>query len=172
MVLHLRSNMKLQLLKLQQPSMISLRLTAHLTPVRLQEDSNCTAADAQGDSEQRSTSLEDMQPSLQTRSTPAVATTKSMQLRTALAASSAPHATSLDHTVQLHGMITNTSRVFQPRGKYVPIYLSTLMRLSGSLSLPACLPTNLVTTSHQTAFASTEKWRLMHYVGVVSKLCS
>lgn len=133
-VLHLRRNMKLQLLKQKQSS---LRLTAHLTPARLQEDSNCTAA--QGDSKQPTTSLEDVQPSLQTRSTPALATTKSLQSRTALAASSAPHATYLDHTAQLHGMITNSSRVFQPPGKYVPNLLSILMRLSGLLSLPACL---------------------------------
>ncbi len=171
-VLHLSRNMKLQLLKPKQSSMISLRLTAHLTPVRLQEDSNCTVADAQGDSKQPSTSLEDGQPSLQTTSTPALATTKSLRSRTALADSSAPHATYLDHTGQLHGMITNSSRVLQPRGKYVPNVLSMLMRLSGSLSLPACPPGETVTSSHQTAFASAEKWRLMHYVGVASKMCS
>lgn len=128
-VLHLSRNTNLQLLKLKQSSMVSLTLTAHLTPVRLQEDSDCTAADAQGDSKQPSTSLEDVQPSLQTRSTPALATTKSLRSRTALAASSAPQSTSLDHTAQLHGMITNGSRVFQPPGKYVPNLLSILMPL-------------------------------------------
>ena len=171
-VLHLSRNMQLQLVKLKQCSLISLRLTAHLSPVRLQEDSNCTAADAQGDSEQPSSSLQDVHPSLQTKFTPALATKKSLRSRTALADSSAPHATYLDHTGQLHGMITNTSRVFQPRGKYVPSILSILIWLSGLLSLPACPPSKMVTTSHQTAFASAEKWRLMYYVSVASKICS
>lgn len=171
-VLHLGRDMKLQLLKLKKYSMVSLRLTAHLRPVRLQEDSSCTAADAQGDSKQPSISLEDVQPSLHTRSTPALATTKSLRSRTALADSSAPHATLLDHTGQLHGMITNSSRVFQPRGKYVPNVWSILMWLSGLLSLPACPPGQTVTCSHETAFASSETWRLMPYVGVASKSCS
>ncbi len=134
--------------------------------------SNYAATDVQGDSTKPSTSLEDVQPSLQTRSTPALAGTKSLRSRTALADSSAPHATYLDHTGQLHGMITNNSRVFQPRGKYVPNVLSILMRLSGSLSLPACPPKDTVTTFHQTAFAPAEEWRLLHYVAIASKLCS
>ena len=158
--------------KAKTHSTVSPKLKAQLSPLRLQEDQKCAATDVKGDSTQSSTFLEEVQPSLQTRSTPALATTKSLRSRTALADSSAPHATYLDHTGQLHGMITNSSRVFQPRGKYVPNGLSTLMRISRLLSLPACPPSKTVTTSHQTAFASAEKWRLLHYVVIASNRCS
>lgn len=112
-----------------------------------------------GDSEQPSSSLQDIHPSLQTKFTPALATKKSLRSRTALADSSAPHATYLDHTGQLYGMITNSSRVFQPRGKFA------LRKEDLVLAVPSDL-------KHRLLVESSKAWRkdMRTYIAVNTSL--
>ena len=85
------------------------------TVIRWKKD--CLSPAIQGDSMRPNTALQVTTPRLKSRARSTAARAASSRSRTALADFTGSGATYLDHSNQLHGMIANSSRVFQPPGK-------------------------------------------------------